>query len=128
MLFLGDLIFALIIAVLLTLVIAVLFGRRGPWASISIFFLVVFLAAWAAGKWIHPVGPAWYGVFWLPFLMFGLVVALLLAAAIPYETPLRERRGESGEGEGVRTERRVFNVFFWLLLLVLLVLIIASYF
>jgi hypothetical protein len=55
--FLGELIFALSMAFLFTLIFAVRLQRRGPWASLWAISLVIFPAAWAGGLWISPAGP-----------------------------------------------------------------------
>ena len=52
-----DLFIALIVAVILTLVFVFVVRRRGPWESTFLFFVVVFLGAWAGGLWLKPVGP-----------------------------------------------------------------------
>ena len=38
---------------------------------------------WAIGLWVRPVGPAVWGVSWLPYLFFGIILALLKAATAP---------------------------------------------
>lgn len=60
---------------------AIALQYRGPWNSVVWFFVVVLLATWAGGVWLTPAGPMVRGFHWLPFLMTGLIVSLLLAAA-----------------------------------------------
>jgi hypothetical protein len=91
--FIWDIVIALLIGVVLTLIFTLGFRRRGPWANVLLFFLVVFLGTWTASIWIPPVGPSLLGVFWLSPLMVGLILALLLAAAFP-ATPRRRSREE----------------------------------
>ena len=126
--FISDLLLAAGTAILLTIIFAVWLGRKGPWAKISIFFLVVFLASWAAGKYMDPIGPPIVGFYWLPFMLFGLVIALLLAAAMPFTTPSIRKRDQDESARGVETQQVVFNAFFWIFLILLLALIIAAYF
>ncbi len=126
--FISDLLLAAGTAILLTFIFAIWLGRKGPWAKVSVFFLVVFLASWAAGKWMDPIGPPIVGFYWLPFMLFGLVIALLMAAAMPFTTPSIRRRERDDSGEGVETAQVVFNTFFWIFLILLLGLIIAAYF
>jgi ABC-type nickel/cobalt efflux system permease component RcnA len=124
--FVWDLILAVIIGVVLTAVFAFGFRRRGPWLSVLLFFLLVFFGTWAAAIWVGPVGPAFYGVFWLPPLMVGLAIALLLAAAFP-AVPRRTPREE------IELERKTqpvsfnFSGFFVVLLVLLVVLILVGY-
>jgi hypothetical protein len=75
------LLFALVIAVGLTLIFALLYRNVGSWALWWMFSLLIFLAARAGGVWITPVGPKLFGQSWLPFLLAGLFLALLLASA-----------------------------------------------
>ena len=86
-----DFFFALAIAGIVTALFALLLGRRGPWASSPLFFLLIFLAAWAGGVWITPVGPSVWGLYWLPFLVVAVLFALLLAAVTPPERTPQSR-------------------------------------
>ena len=82
--FILDFVFAIAIALVLVLLFSLVFQYRGPWNSVLWFFVVVLMATWAGGVWLTPVGPAVGGFYWLPFLVAGLIVSLLLAAtAIP---------------------------------------------
>jgi len=120
---LADGVFALGIAFFLTILFAVLGRRARSYAGILIFFTVVFLAAWAGGVWIGPVGPRLLGVYWLSFVVVGLVFALIqeaFAASSKHAAP-RERI-EAIEAKEERELERIFNIF----LLVLLALFIAA--
>lgn len=74
---------------------------------------------WAGGSYIGPVGPPLFGVYWLGFLLVGIVIALVLSAAVP------------PHGRWMRapkTSRAVrFGVFFWMLTICLLVVIAIAY-
>ena len=125
-----DLIFALIITLLLVALFAAVFRIRGPWNSLLWFFLVVLLVTWAGGVWLSPMGPAVGGTYFLPFLLAGFVVALLLAATT---TPL-PKEGETVEfvDEKERRARRwaagtALGISFWLLLLLLAAAIFFRY-
>lgn len=74
----AELIFALAIALFYTIVFAVVGRRAKSTSRILLFFLIIFLASWAGGVWITPVGPVFLGVYWLTFFVVGLVFALLL--------------------------------------------------
>jgi len=124
--FVWDLILALIIGVVLTFVFALGFRRRGPWASILLFFLVIFLGSWAAGIWVGPLGPALWGVYWLPALMVGLVLALLLAAAFPAAPP-RPRRDEIELQRRATPAAMAIDAFFVVLVVLLGVFILIGY-
>lgn len=122
-----DVVIALLIGILLTLVFTLGFRRRGPWSSVLLFFLVVFLGTWTAGVWIPPVGPPLLGVFWLSPLMVGLILALLLAAAFP-TTPRRKSREEIElEPEVPSPVVVAADVFFIVLLIVFAAVILVGY-
>ena len=128
MVFLIDFLFAAVFAVLLTLIFSTLFRRKGPWSRGLVFFLIVFLAAWAGGVWLLPFGPTLFGVTWLPFLIAGLFVALILAAALPPQ--MTEESSEKKIVLEKRTdavERKRFDAFFFLLIGALLIAVILGY-
>ncbi len=119
---------AFITAALLAAIFSYGFKTKGPWGSFWTFFLILFLTIWAAEFWVTPIGPAW-GYWdetaWLPLVMIGVLMALILAAATP---PRREVPHEPGEPES-QTENAivaVVGVFFWISIVVLAALIIAG--
>lgn len=126
--FLIDVLFALLMAGIFTLIFAVALRRPGPWSSIAAFFLVIFLASWAGGLWISPTGPAFLGIFWVPILLVALLVALLLSAVSPrrpqHVQTISEAEAESRQRQAVL---RAFDAFFWALLIGFLIVIILGY-
>jgi hypothetical protein len=122
-----DLIFAFGIALILSVIFAGLFGRRGPWASVFILFVIIFLAAWVGGIWIRPVGPTLAGVYWLPFLLLGLLFALLLAAAAASSRPPRRSSTPAREAAEAAERVRVFDVFLVVLIVGLAAAVIFGY-
>ncbi|MBD3272096.1 MAG: hypothetical protein GF384_06115, partial [Elusimicrobia bacterium] len=64
---LWDLMVALAVGVILTIVFSQIFRKRGPWESLLVFFLIVFFGAWAGGVWFRPFGPLFLGRYWIPF-------------------------------------------------------------
>jgi hypothetical protein len=122
-----DFVCALLVSLVLSTVFIAAFRKRGPWGA-SIFFAVVFLAAWAGGLWFPPLGPPMGGVYWLPFLIVGLIFALLLAAAVspmPPDTTIQLL--EKGEKGGQEKKSMVLGIYFWLMVFALVVLIITRY-
>ena len=120
--FVWDLIFALAVGLVFAAIFSLVFGRTGPWASFFVFFIIIALAAWAGGVWFKPVGPPVFGVFWIPFLIFGFIFAILMAAAAPSRT-YRIRRNAGDD----RAVIAAFDVFFIVLLGILIVSIIVGY-
>ncbi len=67
--------FALAVAPLLGIILWAGLRRPGPWADdevgeigLLMFFLLIFLAAWAGGTWICAIGPPLWGVYRVPFV------------------------------------------------------------
>ena len=125
--FIWDVVVALLIGILLTLIFTFGFRRRGPWSSIMLFFLVVFLGTWTAGIWIPPIGPPLWGVFWLSPLMAGLILALLLAAAFPAIPRRRSREEIELKPEVPSPVVAAVDVFFIVLLIVFAAVILIGY-
>lgn len=124
--FLRELIFALLIAVTLSAIFFFGFRRFGSWPSMLVFFLIVFLAAWAGGLWLTPVGRPFWGVYWVPFLIAGIIFALLLAASAP--TRLPRYRGEAlRQAEKAKNVEAAVSMLMWVLIIMLGVAIITRY-
>jgi hypothetical protein len=123
-----DFLCALLISLGLSAVFIAAFRRRGPWGAF-LFFVVVFLAAWAGGIWLPPMGPPIGGVYWLPFLIVGLIFALLLAAVVsPTPSDTTVQLLEEGEKGGEEKKSLVLGIYFWIMVFALLVLILSRYF
>jgi hypothetical protein len=122
-----HLLLAIITGVIFTALFAPGFRRSGEWASLLAFFTILFLAAWAGGVWIVPVGPSIGEVFWLPFLLTGMVIALLIAVLTPPRYP-RSSYGEAvREEQADRSAAAILRFSFWALLLLLIAAIAAGY-
>ena len=134
--FLIDLFVALVIGLILTLIFWPRFRTSGPWADWAglagflWFFILVFLASWLGGVWISPVGPRLWGIYLFPFLMMGLLFALLLAATAPVRPPHARRETLAQAREEPTVDQDTFvvlNLFYWVLLIALVVSILAHY-
>jgi type VI protein secretion system component VasK len=88
------------------------------------FFLMLFLVIWAAGVWIEPVGPIAWGVPWLTFLIIGVVLALILAAAVPPRARPVEPPRETAEASAAAL---ALGLFFYLAMVALVIVIVAHY-
>jgi len=119
---------AFLVALAVSLIFAYGFRRRGLWPGFLLFFLIVFLFTWAGGVWVTPFGPEYAGVHWLPFLLVALIIAFLIAAAIP-PSYTRPRTSESRDLREARAREvsRFLGIFFWLLVGVLAVAVIVRY-
>lgn len=113
--FIVEVTLALILALLVALFFGPVLGRRGPWGSIFLVFLVVFLGALAAALWVEPTGPEVMGISWIPMFFVALLLALLLASS----TPAGEvtERPDAAEEEQRTRQLAALGIFFWGLLL-----------
>lgn len=126
--FVIQLVFTLLMALVFTLVFAVGLRRTGPWSNVLAFFAVVFLAAWAGGLWISPAGPVFMGIYWLPIVLIPFLVGLLLAAVPPQPPRHVETISEAEEqAQQHRAAVRVFDAFFWMLLVGFTAVIVLGY-
>ena len=126
--FITPLLVAFLLAIILTLLLAV--GLRGqPWgAGIVFFFLILFLATWAGGLWLTPVGPVMLGVPWMSFLLVALIVGLILVSLTP-DSRRRREKPLASESVPAQAETAIaVDVFFWILIGGLLIAIAARYF
>lgn len=96
---------AIAVAVVLTAVLVAVIGfnayEQGGWATALLLFGILFLTAWAGGVWLHPIGPQVYGTAWLPFVLMGVVAALLIAAVSPRHPRTRVAAEEQAAAEEV---------------------------
>lgn len=125
--FFTDILLAFAFALLFAGLFSLVFKRTGPWASFVVLFIVIFLAAWAGGVWIRPVGPALFGIYWLPFLIVGLILALLMAAAAGSSRPPRTRMEAIRQAEEKAEAERAFDAFFWVFIIIMVAIIVLGY-
>lgn len=128
-----DLMFAFGVALFLSLLFIPLTGqyrsRDGGTAvgGIVFFFLILFLASWAGGLWVTPFGPPLWGAYWVPILLVGFFVALLLAAATEPTRRYDMRRAKEPPESEAAAAVTAFGVMFWVLMLALAGAVIAAY-
>ena len=123
----SDLLFVLLITLVLTAIFVVGFRRQRTGQIIAMFFVILFLATWAVGLWIVPVGPKVFGVPWVSYLIAGLLMALLLTALVPLAKSRRAKDETTAESEEKTVAIAVFDLFFWILIIALIAAIILRY-
>ncbi len=113
-----ELLFAALIALVLGGLLVLGLGRE-PFAGRDLaLYLVLFLATWAGGIWLAPIGPPLWGVHVLSFLAGGVLIALVLAASSTPRTP-RTRDEELRRSRAEREIIRTLDISFWLLVALL---------
>lgn len=122
-----EFIIAFSVALALSLIFVYGFRRKGPWTNFYTFFLIIFLATWAGGLWITPIGPSIRGIFWLPFLLVGAVFSLLLAAATPRSDQPSIELKTKKQVKKEETIEIAISIFMWILIIFLTLAIIVGY-
>ena len=128
------LLYLFFLAVFLTFGFTLIFRNRGPWNNPMLFFLVLFLTSWVIILWLGPVSIRGESHPYLSATLFSVLVALLLAATrITKLEKEKVRRLEDKEVVEVvtkaeyRQNRVIPNVFFWVLITLESLMIIAAY-
>ncbi|HTF02479.1 MAG TPA: hypothetical protein VK826_00575 [Bacteroidia bacterium] len=93
-----------------------------------LFFLVVFMAAWASQLWLRPVGPTALGVAWAPFTFVAFLIAILLVAASSAAGKTRPKTDPENLTPEEAAPLFAIGLFFWILLLVFLAAILLGYY
>jgi heme/copper-type cytochrome/quinol oxidase subunit 2 len=124
-----EMLFALAVALFLTVVFAVIGRQAKTPRRVILFFVIVFLGAWAGGIWLTPVGPALLGVYWLSFFAVGLIFALVMEAFAAFSKH-PSQQGKAEVQEDVEEERELESIiwtFFWILIAAFAGVIVLGY-
>jgi hypothetical protein len=100
--------------------------EHGPWRRPWAFGLVIFLFAWAGGAWITPGLESGWITYWIPFLLVGLVTAVLIVTV----SPRHELRSAEDTEQLQREEEAVLlsvTVLWWTLGATVIGLAVAAY-
>ena len=124
-----HLLFAIAVAVAFTLILLAI-GRGNAyegsgWGTALVLFAILFLTSWAGGVWLSPVGPQLFGAQWMPFVLMGFVVALLVAAMTPHRPRSRVAAEEAAAADEVVST--TVTAFFWIFAVALLAAITLHY-
>lgn len=121
-----KIIFAFLLAILLSLVLYYALRNKGPWNNIWLTFIFIFLGIWAASLWISPIGPVYMGVAWVPLFFVGIILMLIIASG---KSPTRDDWKKKEVKMDPRKEPAVISVsiFFWIMLLILMIIIVLGY-
>lgn len=120
---------AALIALILTVAAVFFVGRRGPWGSLWTFFLVLFLALWTVSIYVVPIGPVYWGIAWIPLAVAGIIVTILLIAAMPHAHHSRDEvsiTATSKEGGKTDLPHTPVGRFFWALIILLVIAIVVG--
>jgi hypothetical protein len=131
---------AIMAAIGVALVLTILFvalGTRGPWRAAWTLFLVLFLAMWATGLYVSPVGPVYWGIAWVPIIFAGILFSVFLIAVMPDAGRIK-RRSRNSKVETANKDANLTNLdsteitsatiggFFWILIILFTIAIIIG--
>jgi hypothetical protein len=121
---------AALIALILTVVSVFFLGKRGPWGSIWTFFLVLFLTLSTVAIYVAPIGPVYWGIAWIPITIAGVIITVLLIAAMPH--PDNKRGLPNGDTDVTKVNSKTdfpttpVGRFFWALIILFVIAIIVG--
>jgi len=129
----AEMFLSLAVAVLMTGVMALVTGRLRNGRALSETLMVLFPATWAGGIWLQPFGPQVWGVPWLPFLLTGVILALILTIGARQSAP-RSRRETIDMLDRIKLEKKAeeatyvtLRIVVWSLLVLLGMAIVFRY-
>jgi hypothetical protein len=131
--YLIELIVSLVVALALSVGFVLATRNQGRRRGFLWLFLLIFVATWAGGIWLQPIGPTIGGIRWLQFLVSGLVIVGLMALFTPNRPP-RSRRETLDKLAQLRNikvlEQATYfalGILFWVILAGFIVAIVIRY-
>jgi hypothetical protein len=131
--FLTHLLLSFLVALFLSLLLIPFRRPRTVQAKTSkavgvlFLFFILFLGTWAGGLWMMKFGSPWLGVYWVPFLVAGLLVALVVAATDRSSWRINERKHAESDRVEHAALAATFGLLSWILIMALVLAIYAGY-
>lgn len=134
-----DVLFSFIIALIGSFVAALVLRKGMPRKGFWLFFLVIFLATWAGGVWGRSSVESWVSKTWLPFLVSGVISALVFSWLAPGRPSVDrdsvlDKKETMEMLEEIEQQREMeelayitVNIFFWVVVILLLGAIVLRY-
>ena len=141
MLWLGELVVAAVITAIFVWLLSVAM-RAGPNSAdggissgsgwLLFLFLLLLLPTWGGGIWLMPLGPAFFGIRIVNFLLMGLVMALVIGAILAATSNVHAPQPTESERLPreellARQQLNSWNQFFWILLVLMVVSLFWGY-
>jgi hypothetical protein len=124
-----EILVALFLAFIVIWGLTIFAGEGGGKATWPVF-LLFFLAILAGGLWMTPVGPPVVGVYFIPFMLMAIFIALFWAA-VPPPSIRKRRTNAQAPASTVEDDTKATAVglgaLFWLLVIGLVVVVLFAY-
>lgn len=114
------------IALIITLFFANALRTRGPWGNFWTFFIIMLLAVSAAHLWVRPIGPSYEGIYWIPPIVAGFLVASILAASTPPSKPAAKLKQNTDDYIERRANALALGIFFWFVVIFMIILVVMG--
>jgi len=121
-----DLGLALVTSLALSWLLLRFVREHGPWRRPWAFASVIFLFAWAGGAWIAPGLTSGWITYWVPFVLVGLVTAVLIVTV----SPNHELGSDEDRDQFEREQQAVLvsvSVLWWILGATMIALVVGAY-
>jgi hypothetical protein len=123
-----GLLYSASIALIITIFFAYALRIYGPWGNFWTFFLILLLAVLAANLWVRPIGPSFQGIYWIPPIAAGFLVASILAASTPSSKPFSRLNKNPKDYMERKANAMALGAFFWFVVVFMFVLVIMGLF
>jgi hypothetical protein len=117
----------IIAALIISLLMSLLFlpYKQSSALSLTVFFIVLFMAAIFSQYWILPIGPIWWGITWIPMFFTVLIFALLFSIHPPKRTLPKTDKSDTNN---VAATDAGISTFTWVLFVALFIAIVAGFY
>src|SRR5690554_6409418 len=134
-----EIVGVIVVALVISMLFYYVLSARGPWGTLSPFFVIVLLIVWASSLWMAPAGFVYWGVAWIPLFAVGIIVALLLSAIPPSRhNYYRGTKGDIVEDDVVERDvlkpkkedveaAGAITIIFWIFVAFMIIAILAGY-
>jgi len=123
-----GLLYSASIALIITIFFTYALRIYGPWGNFWTFFLILLLAVLAANLWVRPIGPSFQGIYWIPPIAAGFLVASILAASSPPSKPFSRLNKNPKDYMKRKANAMALGTFFWFVVVFMFVLVIMGLF
>lgn len=107
-----DFFTALTVSVITTVIVFLAKRKRLTASGGAWLFLFMFLCIWAGGIWVTPFGRVTGSLFWMPYAVIGLIMALIFLA-VTHQQPPSGRHETLDMLERIEKEKQLEDVTFF---------------